>query len=81
MLNAVWPLLRPGGFLLYASCSIFPEENTLLLESFLKNQTDACEDLIHATWGAPQKIGRQIFPGPEMDGFFYARLYKVKDKS
>ena len=81
LLNAVWPLLKPGGFLLYASCSVFPEENTLLLESFLRKKTDACEDLIYATWGIPQKVGRQILPSHEMDGFFYARLYKVKDES
>jgi 16S rRNA (cytosine967-C5)-methyltransferase len=62
---------------LYASCSIFPEENTLLLENFIKNQTDACEDVIHAAWGIPQKVGRQILPSYEMDGFFYARLSKT----
>lgn len=78
LLHALWPLLKPGGLLLYASCSIFPEENTLLLENFLKDQPDACEDVIHATWGIPQKVGRQILPSYEMDGFFYARLCKTR---
>jgi 16S rRNA (cytosine967-C5)-methyltransferase len=76
LLNALWPLLKPGGILLYASCSIFPEENTQLLEFFLQKNTDACEEIIHADWGIAQPVGRQILPSYEMDGFFYARLKK-----
>lgn len=76
LLNALWPLLKPGGILLYASCSIFPEENAQLLESFLQKTSDAREEIIHADWGIPQPVGRQILPCYEMDGFFYARLKK-----
>ena len=77
LLNALWPLLKPGGILLYASCSIFPQENTQLLENFLKKQPDACIDPINVDWGIPQPIGRQILPTYEMDGFFYGRLKKI----
>ena len=76
LLNALWPLLKSGGILLYASCSIFPEENSQLLESFLQKTSDAHEDVIHADWGISQPVGRQILPSYEMDGFFYARLKK-----
>lgn len=77
LLDALWPLLKPAGVLLYVTCSIFPEENQVLLANFLRNHPEACEDKINATWGHPVAIGRQILPGDgNMDGFYYARLLK-----
>src|SRR5690606_581676 len=38
LLSALWPLLKPGGKLVYATCSIFPEENENIIESFLSAQ-------------------------------------------
>jgi len=79
LLCSLWPLLAPGGILLYATCSIFPEENTQNIEWFLQKQNDAQEVRIDATWGQKQKFGRQTFPGEHaMDGFYYARLEKTK---
>lgn len=78
LLEALWPLLKPGGILLYATCSIFPEENVETLQRFLNQHADAQEEKIEAAWGLPCEIGRQILPGQHgMDGFYYARVRKM----
>ncbi len=77
LLNTLWSLLKPDGLLLYATCSIFPEENVEIISEFLTTHTDAKELKIEASWGVAQKFGRQILPGMDnMDGFYYARLVK-----
>lgn len=77
ILQANWPLLKPGGILLYATCSLLPEENHQQVASFLDTQSDARERVIDAEWGHVCKIGRQTFPGEHtMDGFYYACLEK-----
>lgn len=78
LLSAAWRLLKPGGFLLYATCSIFPQENERVVSQFLKQQADAAESLLIADWGQPANVGRQLFPQPGgHDGFYYARLRKL----
>lgn len=70
ILEAVWPYLKTGGTLLYATCSIMPEENYLQIQKFLAKHTDA--RLNDGT-----EAGLQILPSAEGgDGFFYARLIK-----
>jgi len=77
LLNALWPLLKVNGLLLYATCSVLPQENTKTLAAFLANHSDAKEEKIIADWGQACEIGRQIMPGMHgMDGFYYARLRK-----
>ncbi len=77
ILAAVWPLLTEGGLLLYATCSLLPEENEAQIRAFLKGQADARCMPIEARWGEATGCGRQILPGEQdMDGFFYARLEK-----
>lgn len=77
ILAALWPLLRVGGKLVYATCSVLPEENELQIERFLKCHADACEHVIDAAWGRALSHGRLILPGEEgMDGFYYACLTK-----
>ncbi len=77
ILQRIWPLLEPGGLMLYATCSLLPEENERQLEGFLLEQRDAQERPIDAGWGEPRSVGRQIPPGEAgMDGFYYALLEK-----
>mgnify|MGYP005851529393 CR=1 FL=1 len=78
LLDALWPLLAPGGKLLYASCSIMPEENSQQVQAFLARHPDAVEEPITADWGQAQNCGRQLLPNKQgHDGFYYARLRKV----
>ncbi len=76
ILTAIWPLLAPGGRLVYATCSLLPEENEEQVLTFLKTHADAREVPIEASWGGALKCGRQILPGEDADGFFYACLEK-----
>jgi 16S rRNA (cytosine967-C5)-methyltransferase len=78
LLQALWPLLVPGGMLLYSTCSVLFEENSGQVERFLKRQADAVELPIDTAWGRCCAHGRQIFPGDdEMDGFYFACLQKL----
>ncbi len=78
ILDAVWSLLAPGGVLLYATCSLLPEENELQIAAFMARTPDAKLSPITADWGQSRGPGRQILPGSDgMDGFFYARLEKT----
>jgi len=77
ILSALWPLLRPHGILVYATCSVLPEENEQLISRFIEQQSDAEILSIEADWGIQQPFGRQLFPQPQgHDGFYYARLQK-----
>lgn len=77
LLSSLWGLLKPNGILLYATCSVLPEENVEVLRRFLSHCSNAIEEVIDETWGITCPIGRQILPqihGPE--GFYYAKLRK-----
>jgi 16S rRNA (cytosine967-C5)-methyltransferase len=77
ILRALWPLLKPGGLMLYVTCSVLPQENVRQLQRFCREQGDAHEEPLAAAWGIAQAIGRQILPGQAgMDGFYYACLRK-----
>ena len=74
---ALWPLLRPGGKLLYVTCSILPEENENQVRAFLACADSAAEVPLPTAVGRPHDAGRQILPGDDgMDGFYYACLLK-----
>jgi len=78
ILQALWPLLKPGGTLVYATCSVLPQENAEQLANFLANHEDAKERPLEKRWGQATTIGRQILPDQEgMDGFFYACIEKT----
>ena len=77
LLDATWSTLRPGGTLLYATCSILKEENERQVDSFLARTPSASADPLPPRYGHAAGAGRQRLPGESgMDGFFYARLVK-----
>jgi 16S rRNA (cytosine967-C5)-methyltransferase len=77
ILRACWRLLKPGGRLLYATCSVLPEENSEQVCAFLAQHPDAIHRPILADWGLAQPAGRQLLTGQEdTDGFYYALLVK-----
>lgn len=78
LLEALWPLLASGGMLLYASCSVFRQENSDNLQVFLDQHSDASELPLQAEWGKVLPVGRQLLPGEhDMDGFYFACLTKA----
>lgn len=79
IIHAIWSLLKPGGTLLYATCSIMPQENHLQIEQFLADTADAKLQTIFGNWGLDTGFGRQLFPGTG-DGFFYSLIEKQAGK-
>jgi 16S rRNA (cytosine967-C5)-methyltransferase len=77
ILLALWPLLKDDGKLLYATCSVMPQENEQVIDKFLQRQNDANELGIDVHYAHSRQHGIQILPGDDdMDGFFYACLQK-----
>ncbi len=77
LLKALWPLLRPGGRMLYATCSLLAAENHEQIAAFLARTPDAQAVPLDARYGHASGAGRQRLPGEDgMDGFFYALLVK-----
>ena len=78
LLRGVWPLLKTGGTLLYATCSILEEENSQVVQGFLDQQDRAELCNSNMQWGEPVACGRQLIPSPVgPDGLFYALLKKT----
>jgi len=78
LLAALWPLLKPGGRLLYSTCSLFKDENEWQMEHFLSTLDKGVEVPINTVqWGQQRDVGRQILPQHEMDGFYYALVEKT----
>jgi 16S rRNA (cytosine967-C5)-methyltransferase len=77
LLSALWPLLAPGGKLLYVTCSVFQRENAAQVAAFLAGHPDAAALPLQADWGVASGAGRQVLTGQGgMDGFYYACLEK-----
>ncbi len=78
ILENLWKMLSPGGTLVYATCSIFPQENERIIERFCKLHTDALHQPINLSAGYSRPYGIQFFPKfNSHDGFFYAKLVKL----
>lgn len=79
LLQTLWPLLKPGGRLLYCTCSVFRAEGDNQIQTFLTHHTDA---LLRPSPGhlLPQSgVEATVFPDNlmrEHDGFYYALLEK-----
>lgn len=78
ILQGLWPLLRAGGVLLYATCSIFEEENDAVVRRFAEQQADARVQALDADWGEATRSGRQVLPASDgPDGLYFALLAKT----
>ena len=75
ILENLWGLLKPGGQLLYATCSVLKDENVHQISQFLEKFEDAKNEKITLPWGDGD-IGKQQLPHKEYDGFYYAKLIK-----
>jgi 16S rRNA (cytosine967-C5)-methyltransferase len=82
MLAAMWPLLAPGGRLLYVTCSVLQAENESVVEAFVGQHPDAAESDVLPNYNIRdlmrrKSFGFQILPGTEgLDGFYFACLEK-----
>jgi 16S rRNA (cytosine967-C5)-methyltransferase len=82
ILVSAWKLLRPGGRLLYVTCSVLPAENLQIIRGFLATQPEAREeDMAEAMSGVPAERlehGWQLLPGGDgaADGFYYCCLVR-----
>lgn len=73
ILNTLWKILKREGKLLYITCSIFQEENLILIKKFLQSHQDArLLPLSHSNM-----VNGQLLPSSLHDGFFYALLCKT----
>lgn len=73
-------MLKPGGTLLYVTCSVLKRENEQQISQLLSASEEAVEVTIDEIRGIPCGHGRQLLPGDmDGDGFYYARL-KKQDK-
>ncbi|QLD34084.1 16S rRNA (cytosine(967)-C(5))-methyltransferase RsmB [Mannheimia varigena] len=76
ILRALWDRLKPNGILLYATCSVLPEENSEQIQRFVQTMPNA--KLVEMDFNGEKVLEKQFFPQHNGgDGFFYAKLQKV----
>lgn len=77
ILAALWPLLAPGGRLVYITCSVLRAENEAIVGELLATQADAQAVAFTLPAGQSAAVGWQILPGDgDLDGMYYAVLQK-----
>ena len=78
LLASLWLCLKPGGLLLYTTCSLLRQENEEIIGRFLECADSAKYERIVADWGVECHFGRQLLPGANQgpDGFFFCVLRK-----
>ncbi len=85
ILDSAWRMVKPGGRLIYATCSLLPEENAAQIQAFLKANTEFSLLPWRNVWSAavgtppPEGEGDMLLLSPERhgtDGFFAAILQR-----
>jgi 16S rRNA (cytosine967-C5)-methyltransferase len=89
ILNGLWPLLKPGGKLLYVTCSLFAQEGHEVIAKFMQNRRHVVQEELNETnVGLSNFRNGYLLPNDQKDksnsamvssvhdGFFYARLVK-----
>jgi len=78
LLQSVWPLLKPGGRLLYATCSVLPQENDAVVGAFLDAEDTARLLPLPIEIGETMTYGQQVIPSElNGDGLYYSLLEKA----
>lgn len=77
ILAALWPLLAPGGRLVYITCSVLRAENEAVVGELLAREADASAVAFTLPAGQAAGVGWQILPGDgDLDGMYYAVVQK-----
>ena len=77
----MWSILKPGGILIYTTCSLLPEENKIQIGKFLEKHKNAKHIPIELDHQHNTDFGVQIMPGENnMVGFYYAKIMKIDEK-
>jgi 16S rRNA (cytosine967-C5)-methyltransferase len=74
ILDALWQVLRPGGKLLYATCSVFPQENDAVIDAFVARARSSGASALRLPLA--DAAAAQGLPDAERDGFYYALIQK-----
>lgn len=78
ILQNLWKMLSPNGILVYATCSILPDENDQVINQFLSQTSDVRIMPLGFSRGCKTQFGWQFFPEFNgTDGFYYAKLSKT----
>jgi len=82
MLHLLWKTLKPGGIMVYATCSVLSMENTGNIKQFLSASDAQLIGPKDASFGMNTGFGQQLLPQPQgHDGFFYAVLQKPASRA
>lgn len=76
LLDALWTRLRPGGVMLYCSCSVLSRENDGVIGEFVQRRPDAVAQALQLPVGQASAYGWRVPPDGRFEGFYYARLLK-----